>query len=222
MLPRRSQRLQNMDPDRQVLPSENLVVGADAPNVGVRAPLPRRGSPNGAPLVLQVSPLPGSPYSDKISMTPSRTWSGAILRRPMRSSSTTATPSFIMNAPTLCLSGALSDCGHRLPFLPSQRPHRQGPRPSSHAMIGHQRGASAGHPSLITSRLLCGQGFSVGSGHRPSSSFHRRSFSLHTLFRRVFHLSFGCGPPSVLVRRLLILLHDGSGLPHDARLPSRS
>jgi hypothetical protein len=59
-----------MDPDGQVPPSENLVVAADAPNVAVQVPLPRRGSPNGAPLVLQVSPLPGSPYSDEFFYNP--------------------------------------------------------------------------------------------------------------------------------------------------------
>ena len=59
-----------MDPDGQVPQSENLVVAADAPNVAARAPLPRQGSPNGAPLVLQVSPLPGSPYSNEFFYDP--------------------------------------------------------------------------------------------------------------------------------------------------------
>jgi hypothetical protein len=59
-----------MDPDEQVPPSENLVMAANAPNIAVRAPLPRQGSPNGAPLVLQVSPLPGSPYSDEFFYDP--------------------------------------------------------------------------------------------------------------------------------------------------------
>jgi hypothetical protein len=70
MLPRRSRRLQNMDPGGQVPPSKNLVVAADAPNVAAWAPLLRRGSPNSAPLVLQVSPLPGSPDSDNFFYEP--------------------------------------------------------------------------------------------------------------------------------------------------------
>jgi hypothetical protein len=70
MLPCRSRRLQNMDPDGQVPPSENLVVAAVVPNVAARAPLPRRGYPNGVPLVLQVSPLPESPDSNEFFYDP--------------------------------------------------------------------------------------------------------------------------------------------------------
>ena len=45
-------------------------MAAVAPDVAARVPLPRQGSPNGAPLVLQVSPLPGSPDFDEFFYDP--------------------------------------------------------------------------------------------------------------------------------------------------------
>jgi hypothetical protein len=54
-----------MDPDGQVPPLKHLVVAAAAHNIAARAPLARQSSPQGAPLVLQVSPLPGSADSDE-------------------------------------------------------------------------------------------------------------------------------------------------------------